>query len=329
VKKLYLYLTCLALLFLVIYRFFLKKAELPDASGNPWEIAIIIDDSIWDTNAGDYLKNVFQANLEGVTQTEPLFDLINLETFAIPSYSHGNILKVTISAETSEPELFIQYNKYANSQIFCELTAPNIDSLGAFLLRNEEKLVAVFLKAGLENTIKNYKQQQDFQLSNRVIKNLGFSVPIPKGYRTLTDSGQFLFFLKDTLDNQLGIMMYTSHYKDSTSLKLSALFTLRDSMINRFVNDDYFDGIMKVDKKFNKVIKDFRYKKMIARQIKGRWYIAGRKNKKGSFISLHLLDLKKARIITLDGFVYAPKSFQRNYLRSLESIMYGIDFEKK
>ncbi len=46
----------------------------------------------------------------------------------------------------------------------------------------------------------------------------------------------------------------------------------------------------------------------------------------GPFISLSTFDKERNRIVTVEGFVYAPKFDKRNYLRQVEAILYTLDF---
>ena len=45
----------------------------------------------------------------------------------------------------------------------------------------------------------------------------------------------------------------------------------------------------------------------------------------GPFISHTVLDEQRNRIVTVEGFVYAPRLDKRLYLRELEAILYTFD----
>ncbi|MBR6686608.1 MAG: DUF4837 family protein, partial [Paludibacteraceae bacterium] len=45
-------------------------------------------------------------------------------------------------------------------------------------------------------------------------------------------------------------------------------------------------------------------------------------------VSISCLDEENQRIITAECFVYSPGNNKRNVLRSLESVLYTIKFEK-
>ena len=60
-------------------------------------------------------------------------------------------------------------------------------------------------------------------------------------------------------------------------------------------------------------------------EIRGLWNVYG--DFMGDpFLSLTVLDEKRKRVITVDGYVYAPKFNKRNYLRQVEAILYSLEF---
>jgi hypothetical protein len=44
----------------------------------------------------------------------------------------------------------------------------------------------------------------------------------------------------------------------------------------------------------------------------------------GPFINFTFLDEKRNRLISMDGYVYNPNEFKRNFLRQMESIFYTL-----
>ena len=46
----------------------------------------------------------------------------------------------------------------------------------------------------------------------------------------------------------------------------------------------------------------------------------------GPFVSLSVLDDRHGRIVTVEGYVYAPKQNNRNYLRQVEAMIYSLEF---
>jgi len=48
----------------------------------------------------------------------------------------------------------------------------------------------------------------------------------------------------------------------------------------------------------------------------------------GPFISHTMLDEQRNRVVTVDGFVYAPSLDKRLYVREIEAILYTFDIVK-
>ena len=63
-------------------------------------------------------------------------------------------------------------------------------------------------------------------------------------------------------------------------------------------------------------------------EMKGLWnmqnYFMG-----GPFISFTTVDEKRNRVVTVEGFTFAPKYDKRNYIRQLEAILYTLNFDVK
>lgn len=46
----------------------------------------------------------------------------------------------------------------------------------------------------------------------------------------------------------------------------------------------------------------------------------------GPFVQLSTVDTRRNRIVTVEGFVFAPSEEKRNYVRQLEAILYSLSF---
>jgi len=61
------------------------------------------------------------------------------------------------------------------------------------------------------------------------------------------------------------------------------------------------------------------------REIKGLWEIQN-DFMGGPFISWSIIDEKHKRVVTVFGFVYAPKYKKRDHIRKVESLLRTVDF---
>jgi hypothetical protein len=67
------------------------------------------------------------------------------------------------------------------------------------------------------------------------------------------------------------------------------------------------------------------FKNMFAIETRGLWKTAG-DFMGGPFVNYTIVDAPRQRIIVFDGYVYYPNKSKRNYVRQLESIIWGAEF---
>ena len=67
------------------------------------------------------------------------------------------------------------------------------------------------------------------------------------------------------------------------------------------------------------------FKNMFAIETRGLWKTVG-DFMGGPFINYTIVDAPRQRIIAFDGYVYYPNKSKRNYVRQLESIIWGAEF---
>ena len=69
--------------------------------------------------------------------------------------------------------------------------------------------------------------------------------------------------------------------------------------------------------------KEFSLNKQYAVELRGLWELEN-DYMGGPFVSFTTLDKKRNRIITVEGFVFAPRYDKHNYIRKLEAILYSL-----
>jgi uncharacterized membrane protein YcgQ (UPF0703/DUF1980 family) len=85
---------------------------------------------------------------------------------------------------------------------------------------------------------------------------------------------------------------------------------------------------MTTDMKFPMVYKEYTYKDEYTAELRGLWY-TDHDFMGGPFVSLSKVDEINGRIVTIEGFVYAPKTSKRNYVAQLEAVLHTLHFKKK
>ncbi len=69
----------------------------------------------------------------------------------------------------------------------------------------------------------------------------------------------------------------------------------------------------------------FRLNGRLWAEMRGLWNVTG-DFMGGPFVSYSTIDVRTNRVLTLDCYVYSPKLGKRNFLRSVEHILYNVKF---
>ena len=72
-------------------------------------------------------------------------------------------------------------------------------------------------------------------------------------------------------------------------------------------------------------IKEIKFNDHYAVEVRGLWNVY-EDFMGGPYIIYTVLDEQGNRIVTVDGYVYAPKFNKRNYLRQVEAILCSLKF---
>ena len=81
-----------------------RKALLPNISGKPGEVIVVINKGEWEGTIGNLLRDSLACDFPFLPQREPLFDLVNVAPGGFTSMFqlHRNIIIVNIGSEVTE-----------------------------------------------------------------------------------------------------------------------------------------------------------------------------------------------------------------------------------
>ena len=73
-----------------------KKVYKPDSSGNINNLLVVVDNDLWNTSVGDAIRNQIGAEVYGLPQVEPQFDLRQVPPVVFSDFVRMNrtVLKI-------------------------------------------------------------------------------------------------------------------------------------------------------------------------------------------------------------------------------------------
>ncbi len=306
-----------------------RKNLLPGVSGSAGEVIVVMDKSYWDGTAGLAFKNLLTEDTPGLPQSEPLFNLVNISRKAFSELFriHRNIIMTNISNTVEKPGIQVEYDKWAKPQIVINIVAPNRDSFMKLFDNNSQKILGLLLKAEKDRISDNYKTYSEHKVISRLEKSAGVHLTIPKGYTYDLDTNNFIWISHETPEISQGIFVYYYDYVDTAAFTVNALIDKRNELLKNYVGGANDGTFMTTEMQVFPNYRSYILKGKYTAELRGLWKVKG-DFMGGPFVSISQLDKKNNRIVTVEGYVYAPKFNKRNYIRQLEAILYSITFTK-
>jgi hypothetical protein len=296
---------------------------------------LIITDSKagWEGAFGDSLRAFFQMNMVGVSQPEPLFDVINIASKDLGDIykKYHNIFIAEINPKVAGASTFIAKNQWSEPQKVITVTAPDVNQFMTEFHRQKGTIQNQFVKLERERTLNLSDLSFEEKVAGTIESKFGISLSIPGGFYIARDVPDFMWIrhtvTKAKQDIELGVMIYTSDYLDTTSFNRRNIINWRNLVTREHIPGPSEGSFMKVDEEFIPSvfteIQDFPAGYTI--EARGIWKVEN-DFMGGSFINYTFIHPKTGKVMTLDGYVYYPNGNKKAYLRHLESIFWAVKF---
>ena len=304
----------------------------PRAKKNYSEILFSLEKKYWKGDLGKTMKNSF----EKLVKTTPLPYEKEFEIdFVVPNKILKNIKNnncfIFVQIENFHSKNIVPIIKkdlWANGQLIIELKFKSEKAaVNYFKYKNTE------VKSILKDF--NYQKiQKDFTEKNTINdeleKSMNLTFKAPEGIKLNKRAKDFwwwstLEIQKDqngSHEIQKGIVLHQNDYINKNQFEKSNLLWIKDSLGKTYLTGKSDNSFMKtVENELSKTIDtSFYIKNKYVKQLKGCWRMENDKMG-GPFVSYSWLNLKKTKIITAQGYVYAPNFEKSKYLRELEAII--------
>lgn len=306
-----------------------KKDEilLPKISGKTGEVLLIIKKEKWEGDLGTAFRDLLAHDQYGLPQPEPVFDLVNITpgNFSKMHQPHRNIIFYKTATDGGEPKITVSKNQWAYPQIVINITAPDDSTAIRLLEENGQKIVSR-LNEKERSRLNNYYHSLR---ANSVVESIENShhlhLTIPKGYNLDVNEIDFAWAANEPQLYSQGIFIYHYPYTDTNTFTHEYLINKRDYYLKKYVPGPGKGSYMATEDILPPKFKELEINGRYFARLRGLWKLENGAMG-GPFISLTTVDEKTNRVVTVDGFVYAPGKEKRELLRQVETILYSIRF---
>lgn len=299
---------------------------LPSATGARFEILIVMDNGKWQAPVGRALYNLFDQDMEGLPQPEPLMKIhqVNPANFTDVLKPSRNVLYVNISEEYTQPKITYLKDQFSFPQTYVRIGAPNEEDFMRIIQNNGQKIVDYFILSERDRTQYFNKKDLNNSAVQEVKEMFGISIDIPVDLKRATKRENFYWITNDNGYIRQDLVVYSYPYTDPNTFTYDFLTAKRDSVMKYNIPGEFEGSYMGTEYKYARPsFKELAINGEYAVEMRGLWKILNGGGMGGPFISLTRLDEVNQRVVTVEGFVFAPATTKRNPIRMMEAVVYS------
>jgi hypothetical protein len=304
-----------------------QTSLLPTITGKPGEVVMIVDDNVWKSSVGDSLKAIFTLDYPSLPQEEPIFTATHIPHIAFSNIfkTHRNLLFVNIKQKlpVDSSKILIKQDIWANDQLIIDCQAPNTQTAANLIGKNKEKIISLINIKERHRIQKAYDHNKNKGLAKLIKNKFHINITIPVSYNLNKDTTNFIWISRETVNISQGIFIYSYPYNDTSNFSLQHIIEQRNNFLKRYIPGAVPNSWMTTEERLGLQIVRFRQAEKYYSEIRGLWRVEN-DFMGGPFISLTTTSTDGKQLITVEGYVYAPKHRKREYLRQMEAIVYSI-----
>ena len=307
-----------------------KSLMMPNASGLPYEMLVVMDDEQWERPLGRAVFNVLDSDVPGLPQSERSFRITRVAPSGMSSNMFRimrNILKVDIQNIYTQPKLKFARDVYAYPQMVMTLQASDEASLAKYVEDNAQSIIDFFTRAEMNREINNLREEHNPEVSRLAKEIIGVDVWVPWELNKFKKGKDFLWASTNTGKKDMSIVLYSYPYTDENTFTLEYFLDKRDSVMKANIPGGPEGSYMATQRDFV-YVEDATVHGKYAQVARGLWRVKGDRMG-GPFVSHSRVDEVNGRVVVAEAFIYAPESLKRDLMRRMEAALYTLQLPQQ
>ena len=312
--------------------------RLPESVGAPEEVLVVMPKGHWESEPGAQVRAALEQSMPGMPQREALFRVAQCKPQAFTSMleNHHSVVYAAFGEDSSGVALL--RDRHAQGQLMVRVGAGTPQAWLALWQANAPEVIAALQEHQLARVGKRLKRERDAAISSSLRASLGIELDVPGGYRMMKQDSVITWLQRDRivagggLDHNVieGVLIHSHPYESQGAWNVPYLVDLRDAATRGRVDGPDPGSYMIVQRAFEHldlmpIGRAVKHDGSFAYLMHGLYGMHGAKMG-GPFVSLSTVDPGGRRIITVEGFVYAPQFDKRAYVRELEALIRSLRF---
>lgn len=299
---------------------------LTNATGLAYEVVVVMNQEDWKGEAGQAVKAELTSDVPGLPQSEPALKI----TYVQPKDFNGllkyvrNILIVKIDASLyTKVSLSYENDPWAKNQVVVTLTAPSQEAIVQYANEHPKQLVDFFVKVEMNRAISQLEKNYSSVVMDRLKADFDVMLNAPANMTYYRDTTDFFWASNNANTGRTDLVVYTFPYTDPNTFTTDYLIAKRDSVMKANLPGAFPNSYMATETRAGIEYKPMTLNGKYAGMMRGLWRMEG-DMMGGPFVSLVRLDEKNNRVVVAEGFVFAPETDKRNFIRRIEAALYTL-----
>ncbi len=298
------------------------KMILRESIGKINKVMVVAKISDWTGDVGNEIRNSFGELMVGLPQSEPILSVSQVAPNGFSSMMKAS-RNILVISEGETANFATKKNVYAQPQTVVYVQGKNDKEIIEILQNRKEEIRKIFLDSDIDFTQSIFKKDQTKE-TYKTLENLGLSLIIPNKFKTVDDTGDFLW-LRNHLTSGIAktgsnnILVYSVPLEDKTTVA-DSIVAVRNRIGKKYIpGSDPETMHMITEKAYTPFTFDAIVDGKKSYETRGKWEV---KNDfmAGPFLNYTILDEANNRLVVVEGFTYAPSVNKRAFVFELEAI---------
>lgn len=312
--------------------------RLPRHGGAYGEVLMVMPENQWRGAPGDSLRTELEAYIPQLPQAEARFSLLQFSTREMNDLlrQHRNIIQINIGPDYAATEgVKIARDQWSNHQLVFTINAEDIESYYDIIRDQLPRVVEIIDETELERNKRRLQSAHHSEIEKKISETFGVTILVPEDCEIAKTAEDFIWIKRERIryigneGHQItqGFFIYTYPYVSDSAFTQAEILAVRDSVLKAHVPGPAPDTYMTTE---------YRYPpESDAKEINGRYAVITKglwrtENQfmGGPFMSLTTTSADGSQIISISGFVFAPKFKKREYIREVEAVLHTLSFDE-
>lgn len=314
-----------------------QKNQKRGSSGKTLELMLVMDKQILSDDVQVLLDSVFKQPQRGLTQPEPLFDVVqvplssfrNTEMFQM----HRNIIICDVNPNNPD-KVYRHVDLWSEPQIVYEFAVRNKDVFEMLFRKYADVIIESIYHTEHRRMYKVFKGTEGLEIGEAIRKQLGLTLTFSTDFevaRPLNPSADFMWIRKETKDFGLGVFIRVLPYSHAEIFNEEVLLDTLASQMQRHVQGSVENSYMNIERRLPFYTRqvDFASSPYCV-ETRGCWRTEG-DFMGGPFVNYVVMSPDKKQVVFLTGYIYYPSGriktlSKRDLLMQAEGICHSLKF---